>query len=305
MPQATPPVSVVIPTIDRPGLLERAVEAVFCQEYDGDVQCVVVFDHVPVRQLDIAVPPGRELVLIENSRNKGLAGGRNSGCAAATGDLIAFCDDDDVWHPRKLARQTDLLHRSPGCSAVACGIRVQGPGLDRERASRTEPVTFDHLLADRVMEVNSSTILFRRDLLAVIGEVDEDIPGGYGEDYDLLLRLASYGPIAMVPEPLATLSWNGQSVFFHRWPMIIDALRYLLAKHPSFARSRKGRARIHGQIAFALASSKRRREAWSELLTVVRLNPAEQRLLATLPVALGVVSGDRVLRFAQRWGRGV
>jgi hypothetical protein len=87
--------------------------------------------------------------------------------------------------------------------------------------------------------------------------------------------------------------------------VIVEALRYLLAKHPEFARSPRGLARIHGQIAFALAAAGHRRAALAELRTVVRLNPREKRLLATAAVALGGLSGERVLWLAQRRGRGV
>jgi hypothetical protein len=87
--------------------------------------------------------------------------------------------------------------------------------------------------------------------------------------------------------------------------MIIEALRYLMAQHPELARSRPGLARIHGQIAFALASSHKRRAAVRELMRVVRLNPREKRIVATLPVLVGVVSGERLLAMAQKRGRGI
>jgi len=300
-----PPVSVIIATRDRPGLLERAVRHIFDQDYPGQIECLVVYDHVQVRPLEVEQPAGRRLVLLANARTPGLPGGRNTGCDAATGELVAFCDDDDIWHPAKLRRQIEVLRAEPDRGAVTCGIRLTGPGIDRVRSGPTKPVTLDDLLADRIMEVHPSTILIRRSALQAAGEVDEQIPGGYAEDYEWLLRVAALGPIAVVPEPLVTVEWHGQSFFFGRWAMIVDALRYLLEKHPEFQRSPRGRARLHGQIAFALASSRRRREAIAELIRVVRLNPREKRLFATIPVLLGLMSGNQVLRLAQRRGRGV
>ena len=300
-----PMVSVVIPTLDRPGLLERAVQHVFDQDYPGPLECVVVFDHVPVRALDIPSRPGRVLTGIANTHRKGLPGGRNSGVEASTGTVLAFCDDDDLWRPDKLRRQVDVLQREPDAGAVACGVRLQGPGIDRERTLDQEWVTLDDLLADRLMEVNSSTIVVWRSSMDSAGPVDEDIPGGYAEDYEWLLRLAAYRPIAIIREPLSVIEWHGGSFFFGHWLTIAEAMRYVLAKHPEFARSRRGRARIHGQIGFAFAAAGRRRAAWSELATVARLDLREKRLYAALPVVLGLVSGDRVLRAAQRRGRGV
>lgn len=301
-----PAVSVVIATRDRPGKLERAVRAVFGQDYPGTVECLVVYDDgVDVRRLAVDVPAGRELRYLSNTRTPGLPGGRNSGCDAAGGELLAFCDDDDRWRPDKLRRQVEELRAEPGRTAVACGIRLEGPGIGADRTGPGRPVTLDDLLDDRIMEAHPSTLLVPRSTVAAAGPVDEEIPGGYAEDYEWLLRIAALGPIAVVPAPLVIVEWHGGSFFFGRWATIVDALRYLLDRHPEFVRSRRGTARIRGQIAFALAASGRRREALRELGGVVRLNPAEKRVVATVPVLTGLVSGERVLAMAQSRGRGV
>ena len=51
---------------------------------------------------------------------------------------------------------------------------------------------------------------------------------GFPEDYDLLLRVAAQGPIAVAPEPLVRIWWHGASFFFgqHRlvvhWGRLVD-----------------------------------------------------------------------------------
>jgi glycosyltransferase involved in cell wall biosynthesis len=299
-----PTVSVVVATRDRPGLLERAVGAILAQDYAGELDCIVVYDHVDVREFDVPARPGRRLKFIANTRRQGLPGGRNSGVDAATGELLAFCDDDDVWLPAKLTRQVELL-ADPAVGAVSCGLRLKGPGIDTERVLDRDRVTFDELLADRVMEVHSSTVLVRRPVWAAVGEVDEDIPGGYSEDYEWLLRVAAHTPIAVCRQALVVIDWHGGSFYFGRWATIVEAQRYLIRKHPELSRSPTGMARIRGQIAFALASGNRRTEAIRELAAVIRLNPREKRVLATVPVILGLMTGERVLRMAQKRGRGV
>jgi glycosyltransferase involved in cell wall biosynthesis len=301
---ACPQVSVVVATRDRPGLLERAVTAILGQDYPGSVECIVVFDHVAVRELDIAVGPNRALKLINNSRRQGLPGGRNSGVDAATGELLAFCDDDDIWLPAKLGRQVERL-TDPAIGAVSCGLRLRGPGIDKVRVLDRDLVVLEELLADRVMEVHSSTMLVRRSTWTAAGEVDEDIPGGYSEDYEWLLRVAAHTPIAVVPQPLVIVDWHGGSFYFGRWATIVEAQRYLIARHPELARSRPGLARLRGQIAFALAASNRRTEAIKELAAVLGLNPREKRVLVTVLVILRLMTGERLLRMAQKRGKGI
>src|SRR4051812_17434369 len=103
-----PRVSVVIATVDRPGLLERAVSSVLGQDYAGEIECIVVYDHVDIREFDAPPRRHRTLKFIQNSHRRGLPGGRNSGYDAATGELLAFCDDDDIWLPAKLRHQVEL-----------------------------------------------------------------------------------------------------------------------------------------------------------------------------------------------------
>ncbi|GGK80538.1 glycosyltransferase family 2 protein [Mangrovihabitans endophyticus] len=299
-----PAVSVVVATCDRPGLLERAVAGILTQDYPGPIECLVVYDHVAVRPFDTPRGPSRTVRFLSNAHRQGLPGGRNSGVDAASGELLAFCDDDDVWLAGKLRRQVEML-TDPAVGAVSCGLRLKGPGIDKERVLDRDRVTIDELLDDRVMEVHSSTMLVRREVWAAAGPVDEDIPGGYSEDYEWLLRVAAVTPIAVRREPLVMVNWHGGSFYFGRWATIVQAQRYLLGKHPELARSRTGMARIRGQIAFALASGNRRAEAVRELAAVVRLNPREKRVLATVPVIMGLVTGERVLRMAQKRGRGV
>lgn len=303
-PGALPRISVVVATRDRPGLLERAVAGILAQDYPGDVECLVVYDHVDVRAFETATGPGRDVRFLTNTHRQGLPGGRNTGFDAATGDLIAFCDDDDIWLPAKLRRQVELL-ADPAIGAVSCGVRLRGPGIDKERVLARDRVTLDELLADRVMEVHSSTMLVRRETFAATGPVDEDIPGGYSEDYEWLLRLAAHTDIAVCREALVIVDWHGGSFYFGRWATIVEAQRYLIRKHPALNRSRPGMARIRGQIAFALASGNRRTEALRELAAVIRLNPREKRVLVTVPVIMGLVTGERVLRMAQKRGKGV
>jgi glycosyltransferase involved in cell wall biosynthesis len=93
----TPLVSVVVPIRDRPALLKRAVAAVLGQNYSGNFECVVVFDHSPPRLPEgFTVPPGRSLRVVSNQRTPGLAGARNTGITVARGEFVAQCEDDGV-----------------------------------------------------------------------------------------------------------------------------------------------------------------------------------------------------------------
>ncbi|MGH3497052.1 MAG: glycosyltransferase family 2 protein [Nocardioidaceae bacterium] len=298
-------VSVVIATRSRPQLLAKAVEACLSQEHAGPIEVVAVFDQSEPRSELCRDDADRQVRVTSNHRTPGLPGARNTGILAATHDLVAFCDDDDLWLPGKLGRQVAAIRES-GTRAAVTGIQVRYGERLRLRPLAPAPLRLADLVRDRVTSAHPSTYLADRgflienDLL-----VDEKIPGGYAEDYDWLLRVAAHTDVAVVPEPMVEVLWHPGSFFTNRWTTIVEALDYLVDKHPYIRDDRAGLARIRGQQAFALAGLGRRRESWRKLTETARHNPRERRILATLPVLAGVVSGERVMRTANHFGRGI
>jgi glycosyltransferase involved in cell wall biosynthesis len=301
-----PVVSVVVPTRDRPQLLDRALRSILDQRYPGEIDVLVVFDQSSVRPMDVDRGDGRRVRALANGRTPGLAGARNTGILAAAGELVAFCDDDDEWLPDKLQVQVRRFLERPETSAATTGIIVDFRGHRHGRTAPTELVTFEMLLRSRLMELHPSTFLARRrDLIDDDGLVDERIPGGYGEDYEWLLRRARRGPVLAVRRPLAQVHWGDSSWFAGRWDVVAEALTYLLDRYPEFANDRRGIARVHGQLSFADAAAGRRAESRMWAWRALRANPLERRAFAALAVSTGLVSAQRVMRLANRFGRGI
>lgn len=306
----SPTVSVVIATRDRPQMLRDAVAAALEQDYDGVVEVVAVFDQSePDESLATDAWQGREdrrVRVIGNGRTPGLAGARNSGITTATGELVAFCDDDDYWLPGKLRRQVAALTARPHATLCTCGIRVEYDGEEHPRVLEQTEVTLGMLLADRLTELHPSTFLLRKQpYLDTLGLVGEDVPGGFGEDYELLLRTARHHPVVNVPEPLTAIRWGKQSFFFRRWETMAAGLSWLLERYPEFASSPRGSARIQGQIAFAHASMGDRRSALRWARRAFRSSAREPRTVLALAVASGAVRPGWVMEALHRRGRGI
>ncbi len=305
-PTWLPTVSVVIATHERPELLRRALRSVLGQTYPGLREVVVVFDRTQIDPLDdIAVPYHVAVRTVANSRTPGLAGARNTGITAALGELVAFCDDDDEWEPAKLTKQVQLWQASPDAVAVAAGIRIQ---TSDDSHVRIPPGRAGHadFLASRITEIHPSGFLLRRsDLLGRVGLVDEELPASYGEDYDLLLRATWFGDVVSVPEPLVVVHWNRTSFFSERWQGIAAGLTYLLAKFPEFGTSRRGTARIAGQVAFAHGALGARREAARWAIRALRRDVRQMRAWAALAVALRLVSAASLVDRVNRRGKGL
>ena len=301
-----PPVTAVVPTHRRPELMRQAVQSVVDQDYPGHIEIIVVFDACAPDLPDVETGPSRTLRALVNERVRGLAGARNSGILAATHDFVAFLDDDDAWLPGKLSAQMPLFERHPDVRLVGSAMRVDDGRQTRDRLVPSDVVTRDDLVRNRLAGLHSSSFVFRRKaLLGEIGLMDEQLPGAYGEDYDVLLTTADLGPIRLVNRPLVSVRWQGQSYFFGRWAAYAEALIYLLAKHDDIADDPDGLARIRSQIAFALAAGDRRREARRLARQALRHDRTNVRAWLALAISWRLVSADTVGRLANRFGKGI
>jgi glycosyltransferase involved in cell wall biosynthesis len=299
-----PRVDVVVATRNRPELLRLALDAIWQQTYPGEIVCHVVFDQCDPDTQVARKAPNRSIQVMTNDRSPGLAGARNAGILAGSGELVAFCDDDDEWLPTKVERQVEALAGSRALTSVT-GIVVLYAEHAVPRVPRPEDMTLAQLVRNRVMEAHPSTVLVRREaLLGPIGLVDEDLPGSYGEDFDWIIRAAQAGEFAVVAEPLVKVRW-GQSMFSQRWQTIVDSIDYSLGKHRIFHEDPQALGRLYGRKAFALAALGRTRPALRQAYRTVRTNPRERRAYLAGAVALRLVSAERLMRIAHSRGHGI
>jgi len=106
-----PRVSVVIPTYNRAGFVERAVLSAANQTF-RDLEILVVDDCSTddtlkrLSELANRYPEVRRcLRVLRQETNQGANPARNRGIFEAKGEFIAFLDSDDIWHPDKILRQ--------------------------------------------------------------------------------------------------------------------------------------------------------------------------------------------------------
>ncbi|WP_339760470.1 glycosyltransferase [uncultured Hoeflea sp.] len=73
---------------------------------------------VLVRQIAARAP--FNIRLVQGTRNLGVNSAFQSALARCTGDVIFFCDQDDIWHPEKIAASLAALENAPGAGFVFC-----------------------------------------------------------------------------------------------------------------------------------------------------------------------------------------
>ncbi len=208
-------VSVIIPTLNRPKLLLRAVGSVLRQTHK-EIEIIVVVDR-PDPETEAAVRSADDprLRVINNPHPLTAAAARNFGADHASGEWIAFLDDDDEWLPNKLERQLAFATGRPP-ALVSCLSRVVTPTATyvwpRIIYDNSTPIAeylFDRpsLFAGWSFIQTSSYLLPRW----LFDKVRFDIESPH-DDWGFLLRLSKQAGarIETVPEVLAVLYFEEQ-----------------------------------------------------------------------------------------------
>lgn len=200
-------VSAVIPTYNGTRYLAEAVHSVMAQTYE--VLEIIVVDDGSQEDIEKILSPFFPKVNYVRQENAGPAAARNHGISIAKGDLIAFLDDDDVWHPTKIAVQVSRLIENPRCALVysyAELIDENGRVIPNEAPVPTEfPCGSVYLEFLRKNRINTPSVtLVRREVFEEIGLFDENKECISCEDYDLWLRIASNYEVLFCPETIAS-----------------------------------------------------------------------------------------------------
>jgi glycosyltransferase involved in cell wall biosynthesis len=127
-----PTVSAVIPTHNRPNLVQRAIRSVLNQTYLNLEAIVVVDGPEPNTVKLLEALEASRLRIVDIQKNVGPAEARNIGVREAKGDWIAFLDDDDEWLPTKIEKQVNLLaYADPRTNFIACRSQEVDSGIDK------------------------------------------------------------------------------------------------------------------------------------------------------------------------------
>lgn len=128
LPSPLPLVSAVIPTLNRPEMVCRAVRCALNQTY-SNLEVVVVIDGPDLATLEALETLNEpRLRIVALPENVGGSEARNQGVQKARGEWIAFLDDDDEWLPEKTEKQLAAAASMSGpLSFVACQF------VDRDR----------------------------------------------------------------------------------------------------------------------------------------------------------------------------
>lgn len=208
-----PRVSVVIPTYNRAGLVQEAIDSVLAQLFQ-DVELIVVDDGSEDDTASILQERYGSAIRLVVQENQGESGARNRGIRESTGEYVAFLDSDDMWLPGKLSRQIDVLDRWPDIGLISCQaywMRDDGRRLKMKpqgHSTAAGSISWRELAMGNCVAGGGSAAVARSSVLEQVGIFDTSL--NFGADWDLWLRIARNHRVYQIEEPLILYRINPQ-----------------------------------------------------------------------------------------------
>jgi len=210
----SPLVSAIVPTRNRaerlPGALSSALEQTL-----SDLEVIVVDDASMDATPDVlAELAGRDarVRIFRNEEALGASAARNIAIRAASGEFLAFLDDDDRWFPDKTEKQLEFLRAHPNVGAVTCFFESFDERVGKAFLHRG-PTSYSPRALLWANFPGSILGVVRRSAFETTPTFDEELPTC--TDWDYWVRCSRGGGVATMPESLSRVVFHGnsQSVF--------------------------------------------------------------------------------------------
>jgi O-antigen biosynthesis protein len=184
-----PRVSVVVCSHNGGATIAHCLAGIAELDYP-DYETIVVDDGSTDGTAEIAARFAVRLIRTENS---GLAAARNTGLAAATGDIVAYVDDDARPDPHWLRYVAAALMTSGYAAVGGPNIAPRGDGLVAEAVARSPGGPVHVLLSDREAEhIPGCNMAFWTERLREIGGFDPQFRVA-GDDVDICWQIHERG----------------------------------------------------------------------------------------------------------------
>jgi GT2 family glycosyltransferase len=186
---AWPRVSVIVCSYNGGRTIAECLESLLALEYPN-FEIIVVDDGSTDATAEIARRFGVRLI---STPNRGLSSARNTGLAAATGEVVAYIDDDAYADPHWLTYAVSALLGGRHAAVGGPNVPPPGDGPVAAAVARAPGGPIHVLVNDTEAEhIPGCNMVFRRDALRAVGGFDPQFRTA-GDDVDVCWRLQARG----------------------------------------------------------------------------------------------------------------
>ncbi len=207
-----PKISVIMSALNAEKYIRKAIESILNQTVN-DIELIMVDDGSTDGTLKIMRQYERGNVhIIVNEKNLGIAISLNKAMQKASGKYIAKMDADDISALKRLEKQSLFMDAHP--EVVVLGTSAYH--IDAEghvRSVHQQPLVDDALqfALNFHYPFYNSSLMLRRDMLVKHQIGHDEAYGSAAEDFSFVAKIASYGKLANLAEPLQFFRKHNES----------------------------------------------------------------------------------------------
>ncbi len=216
-----PKVSVIVTTYNRKDLLGETIQSILNQTF-VDFELIIVDNYSNYNFVNYVTGFNDSRIKpFQNANNGVIAVNRNFGMRNAEGELIALCDDDDLWESNKLEKQLNLFLKNNKITLIATASSIIGKVsnslIQKIRSKLLLFILSLNLVPAKYMllifyYITNSSVMFKKSITEKIGLLNESIEYIAVEDYDMWLRISRIGKIYFLNENLVKYRFHNSQV---------------------------------------------------------------------------------------------
>jgi glycosyltransferase involved in cell wall biosynthesis len=295
-----PAISIVTPTRNRRGTLERALASVRRQTV-GDYEHIIVDDASSDGSADFCSRFGDSRVRVHRfDVRQGANEARNRGLAMARAPIVTFLDSDDEFLPHRLEHTLAILATDPHTDLVLGSFRVERAGSVSEsvnRDARLDGPELESLLMWHAVYLGGTSITLRRSVAIACGGYAPSL--ARMQDREFLLNLANrhrphrHGGWARISDTVDWTKHESEDSISRPVTGYVTALGDLMGVHPDLLRRHRLAVQYH--VARHL-KDQLRAGRWWVAGRVVAENSRVPAFRFPLPTLLAAYRQGRVIR---------
>jgi glycosyltransferase involved in cell wall biosynthesis len=211
-------VSVIVPAYNAAPTIGKALDSVFAQEFDGQIEVIVTNDGSTDSTKSVLDSYGARITVIRQT-NQGQPAARNAAIERARGKYIALLDADDVWLPGRLSKTVAALERNPAAvlafsDYVRMGRNGKPVHLSTVPTHLAHPPSMDEILT-HWWPISPTTVTMHRSIWGRCGGFHIEATGF--EDLYFFILAREHGEFEYLADALANFRLSDSDLGPDKW----------------------------------------------------------------------------------------
>ena len=281
-------VSVIIPTYKRSNYILRAINSILNQTYKN-IEIIVIDDNEVddefskiTQNILKKLIDSKQIIYIKHTTNKGISAARNTGIKMASGDYIAFLDDDDEFVPNKTELQLKIFNNSENDVGLVYGayLQIDDDNLDKELIVLPKIKNDVHSILGLNHIGPPSMVMCTKLAVKKTGEFDELL--NHKEDIDYYFRLSEYYRVSYTKEVIMRYHVHSGAASRNDAERLTMMLRYLNKHKQKMIEPKIRWSELQERLGELYRLNNKKKEAFNAFFLAYIKRPLRLKILAKM-----------------------